>query len=187
MSAAGTAAAGYERPTKHLHEMTATERAQHYATVHGELATVTTQMIEDSRRRNLPTECLIPDYLRWGRSRMACMLFVRHDYPSVKSIKVSRDGAGSFAFLPTSKIELRPQSSGRFALVIVPKWLREKLPSNFSSVIPRLAGDDWSDTERAEWDRLIIVCGKINYEIQMAPRRLRFRKSPERLPYGYTA
>jgi hypothetical protein len=170
--------ATYQRPTKSLRAMTADERREHYARVDVELAKVSADLATEFRRRNLPTECVIPDYLRWGRSRMQCILMVRHSHPSTAAIKVSRAGdAAVCSFLPLSKIEQRPQTSGRFVLAMVPKWLREKLPPAFSGVTPELVGDDWSDSERAEWDDLAAICWKINYEIDMAPRR---RNWPER-------
>lgn len=166
----------YTRPSKKLHEMTAGERAAHYAAVDVEMAKVVASTAADFRRRNLATECMVSDYLRWGRSRMWCFLFVRHPHPSTAAVKVSRSGDETTAhFLPLSRIEQRPQTSGRFLLVMVPRWLREKLPASFCGVTPDLQASEWSDAEREEWKDLSAICGRINYEIEKSPKR-RYRQ-----------
>ena len=53
----------YARPAKNIREMTATERAAHYAAVDAEVAKVSNAIAEDFKRRNRDTGCLLWDYL----------------------------------------------------------------------------------------------------------------------------
>lgn len=169
------------KATKSLRDMTPAERAEHWAQVDVVMKKVQVALSADARRRNLPTECMIVDYLRWGRTRMQCILMVRRAHPSTAAIKVSRDGSdASVAFLPLSRVELRPQTSGGFVLAMVPKWLREKMPPEFCSVTPSLTGDNWTDAEREEWKDLSAICRKINCEIEWTPIRSKWRQ-PSRI------
>lgn len=161
---------------KSIREMTPEERAVHYAMVDRELERVSAALVAEHRRRNIATECMVPDYLRWACQRKTCMLFVRHDNPSMKGSMVSRSGGDARFFLPDSQRELRPQTSGRFVLVVVTEFIRRKMPTEFSGVVPDLVGE-WTDAERAEWSDLAAISRKINYEIEMTPRR--HRRQPE--------
>lgn len=128
----------------------------------------------------------IKDFNRWDRLRMQAILVVRHPHPSTAAIMVSRCGdVGAVSFLPIKKIEIRPVSTDQFLMVMVPDWLRKKLPSAFSGMTPELFGDNWTDRERDEWRDLRLGCSNLNRRI--ATRWQKPRKSYSPMPYGYTA
>lgn len=114
----------------------------------------------------------IKDFNRWDRLRMQGVLIVRHDHPSTAAIKASRCGnASACTFLPLAKIEIRPISTERFLLVMVPDWLRKKLPPEYSERTPDLFGDGWAESERDSWKSLSQRCGRLNYEMGARWRR----------------
>ncbi|TXH85504.1 MAG: hypothetical protein E6Q77_00320 [Rhizobium sp.] len=167
----------YARPAKSLREMTAAERAAHNTAANAEVEKVSAAIANDFKRRNAPTDCLLWDYLKWAGAGKRCMLFVRHPHHSTKGSMVSRagDDAEQF-FLPDSQCEVRPQSTDKFLLAIVSKFIRGKMPAAWTmagSDNSELFGNDWSDAELEAWASLSGLRWKIDYEIDMAPRRLR--------------
>ncbi|WP_458760515.1 hypothetical protein ACSVBT_06905 [Afipia sp. TerB] len=118
-------------------------------------------------------ECSREELHRWNRSDARCAVVVRHDHPSRLSVKVSAAGDDSKAqFLPLSQINQRPQTTGRFLVAVMPKWLRLKpdiLPLIAPS--PDLVGDDWTQGDRREWRELIELRDRINWEIFRVSRR----------------
>ena len=175
----------YARPSKKLHEMTAEERAAHYAACEREVRKV---MIDD-RRAELERPISFKHCAHWQK---IVMTVVQHD-AGPNSITVSHNGEIEGAWklpLQYTKSSRKGESIVRvlqtiapfqrmplelgFLLIEVPGWLagdeKQPLCQARSPVLSNAI--DWTDAQRAAWERL-----RIEYFDRMESARKADRKS----------
>lgn len=123
------------------------------------------------------------DYRSYKTMNQVCIIAVKlhDDRLNPNTIKIGRIGFNEPHFLGPRNSIIMPESEGRFVLALIPHWLQErtKLPT-WGFPLPE--NDQWTDAERATWDRLSQICRTINSRIRNADR-----SSKLHMPYGFTA
>lgn len=121
------------------------------------------------------------DYRSYKTMGCVCVLAKRApDYrTNPNTVRIVANGTIQ-GFGPGNSI-IMPESEGPFVLAVIPDWLqrRLKLPT-IGFALPE--DEEWSDDERALWERLRNVCRSINTRIRNAGRG-----QHERRRYGETA
>lgn len=124
------------------------------------------------------------DYRSFQNMGWVCVLVIKQpDYrQNAVTLRVGKTLSSPPQFLGPRNSIVQPESEGRFALAIVPKWLSGV--AGFSSYPMPLDESDpeWTDDERATWDRLRSACFCINARIRSAGRKQR-----EKLRFGENA
>jgi hypothetical protein len=141
----------------------------------------------NKRKPLIPTPAKDPrtdfDYRSYKSCGYVCVLAVKlpDDRPNARTIKVGRPGSSEHHFFGSGNSIIQPESEGRFVLAVMPDWLQRRL--KFLTYPLALPDDgDWTDDERAIWERLTRVCISINSRIQNAGRKVH-----ESRRYGETA
>lgn len=134
--------------------------------------------LEPPRRLDPRTDFDYRSYLSLG---YVCTLVVkqfdrRHE-PA--TIRVGRTLRGDPQFLGPKNAIVLPESEGRFVLAVMPPWLVRT--ARFPTYpLPLDESDpDFTDAERAAWDRLRNICISVNARIRSAGRN-----RPEKFRYG---
>jgi hypothetical protein len=126
---------------------------------------------EDPRSR-ITYEC-------YRSARMFCTLVVKLAEPPIgaRSLKCSMNGdPARFFYLPLSQIITEPESKPPFVLMVAPKWLAKpfdpKRITELACVIPDLCDSiEWTDQQKADWQRLRRQAGVINTRIRSGGER----------------
>ena len=141
----------------------------------------------NKRKPLIPTPAKDPrtdfDYRSYKSCGYVCVLAVKlpDDRPDARTIKVGRPGSSEHHFFGAGNSIVQPESEGRFVLAVMPDWLQRRW--KFLTYPLALPDDsDWTDDERAIWERLTRVCISINSRIQNAGRKVH-----ESRRYGETA
>ena len=110
------------------------------------------------------------NYRAWHTCRSVCVLVVKHrDKPA--SIECSRDGSYyPHLYLPSSKIEIQPESTAEFVLAIMPKWLAQK-SELIGMTLPLTVARVWADAQADQWEALRKLRLTINNKIYFAKKR----------------
>lgn len=137
------------------------------------------------RRKPLPRPADDPrtdfDYRSYRSLGYVCVLLVKQqdDRYQPSTVRVGVTLTSDPQFLGPKNSIVLPESEGRFVLALMPQWLIMK--AMLSSYPLALSEDeDWSDEERALYDRLRNVCISINVRI----RRGGSRSPAPKLQYG---
>lgn len=109
-----------------------------------------------------------------------CVLVVKQpdDRPNAGTTRVGRTLTSPRQHLGAKNSIIQPESTGRFVLAVVPRWL-VKVASFPTYPMPLDESDPaWTDDERATWDRLRQICVSVNARIQRGgstPQQQKFR------------
>jgi hypothetical protein len=138
------------------------------------------------RRRLEPEKRADPrtdfDYRAYKSMNWVCTLAIRQPDPREKpqTIRVGKSLHSEAQYLGGKNSIVQPESEGRFVLTLVPNWMTRPItklgrlaPAIFSSYPLALDPDDpdFTEEERALWDRLRNVCFSVNSRIRNAGRR----------------
>jgi len=140
------------------------------------------------RKRLVPDRHTDPrtdfDYRSYHSMNYACTLLMRQpdDRENPPTIRVGRTLTSDKQFLGPKNSIVMQESEGRFVLAVMPAWLIRKAmlptyPLPFDETDP-----EFSEAERALWDRLRMICISINSRIRNANRR-----QPQRYRFGESA
>lgn len=133
------------------------------------------------------------DYRAWKAMDWRCTLVFRQpdSRPAYRTTRVGRTVHGDPQFLGDRNSQIQPESTRRFVLTVVPGWMTRArwkggvyiapIFSTYPAPIDEI-DPEFSDAERATWDRLRQVCITINSRIRNAGR-----KRPEKFRYGESA
>lgn len=127
------------------------------------------------------------DYRSYRAMRWVCTLVIRQPDRrfSPRTLRVGRTSTSDPQFLGDRNSNIQPESEGPFILTLVPGWMTRPIvklgvtsPSIFSTYPMALDETDpnFTDEERAIWDRLRNVCFSINSRIRNAGRRFQGRR-----------
>ncbi|WLA80358.1 hypothetical protein [Bradyrhizobium elkanii] len=125
------------------------------------------------------------DYRSYRACGYVCILAVKQpDYRSEPgTLRIGRTVKSDPQFLGARNSIILPESEGRFVLALVPDWLA-RIGGLSTHPLPIDEADlEWSDDERALWDRLRAVCFSVNSRIRTAGRKVQRAK----MRYGETA
>jgi hypothetical protein len=133
------------------------------------------------------------DYRSWKAMRWVCTLVVRQPDGRMgpRTVRVGRTIDSQPQFLGSKNSMIQPESDARFVLTLVPAWMTrpikkngDNIPAIFSTYPMPIDETDsnFTDDERAAWDRLRQICFSINSRIRNAGRGQR-----ERLRFGENA
>lgn len=140
------------------------------------------------RRRLKPERAADPrtefDYRSYRSMGWFCTLLIKQPDPreNPPTTRVGRSLNSDPQYLGPKNSIVQPESEGRFVLTLMPSFIitRGRLPTH-----PRPLdefSEDFTDEERATWERLRLVCISINSRINNAGRQVR-----ERRAFGETA
>lgn len=154
-----------------------------------EMCRAALQLAMPKRKPLVPTKSDDPrtefDYRSYNSMGWVCVLAVKQpDYRSDPgTLRVGRTLRSDPQFLGPRNSIILPESEGRFALAVVPHWLARigALPT-YPFPLDEL-DPEWSEDERALWDRLRNVCFSVNSRIRNKGRKVKTAN----LRYGETA
>jgi hypothetical protein len=120
------------------------------------------------------------DYRSYKANNFVCILAVkaRDDRPEKQTIRIVVSGSTRPQGLGGGNSIIMDETKGDepFVLAVVPDWLQSKcrLPTY---AMPLPEDQDWSDADRALWERLRNICFSINSRIRNAGRAQHERRS----------
>lgn len=124
------------------------------------------------------------DYRSYRSMGFVCTLVVkqpdRREDPL--SVRVGRSLTSDPQFLGPNNSIVQPESEGRFILAVMPDWLIKRAELSTYPLPLDESDPEFTDDERATWDRLRLVCQSINSRIRSGGRR-----SVERFRMGENA
>lgn len=121
------------------------------------------------------------DYRSFRANKFACTLLIKQpDFrENPPTLRVGKTLRSDPQYLGGKNSIIQPESEGRFVLTVMPDFIiRRALLPTYPSALDE-TDDDFTDAERATWDRLRQVCISINSRIRNAGR-----KTPERHQFG---
>lgn len=122
------------------------------------------------------------DYRSYRAMNYVCTLVVKQpDHrENPLTVRVGRTLTSDPQFLGPNNSIVQPESDPRFLLAVMPDWLLKR--ADFSTYPMPLDENEWSESDRATWDRLRMVCYSINARIRTAGRR-----QPQKYRFGESA
>lgn len=124
------------------------------------------------------------DYRSYRAQRLVCTLVIKQPDPrhNPQTVRVGRTLTSPAQHLGPRNSNIQPESEGRFVLTLVPDWMTRAMWKDGNYVAPIFSANpfpldetdpDFTDEERATWNRLRRVCQSINSRIRSAGRRVR--------------
>jgi hypothetical protein len=153
-------------------DMTEQQRAEMFAAKSAAVAEVAAQIKARPRIADDPRKPA--DYRIFKTMKLICVPLVRHALAG--TLELSRDGwMRPRAFINPAKLIEQPESDGDLVLVLIERglanWIKDKQRCNLFGVAPELSAErEWTDHDRAVWNRLRRLADTINSRIASPPR-----------------
>lgn len=140
------------------------------------------ELSQERRKRLIPEKRNDPrtdfDYRSYRSCGYVCTLVIKQPDARYKpnTIRVGRSLTSDPQFLGPKNSIVLDESEGRFVLAVMPKWLTDRAAFRTYPLALDETDPDFTDEERATWERLRQVCYSVNSRIRTAGRRPRERR-----------